>query len=1255
MKTRFLVLLVAVMLNAVAYAQLIPSWEYNGIYYEVIGDTTVQGEPFPGHFVKVTTKYENDSPNGTMGSAHQVFGLYSGDIVIPESFRVSNAHYFVKAIDNCAFQFCDVTSVTMPNSVKWIGQNAFHACLFLKSLIIPDGVDSIAPKAFNHCLYLEHVKVGKNLKTIASDAFYDCNKIKSVEWNASWCWNVSKNLFPQSLETITFSDNVIVIPRYICWSKTNLSNVTISDNVTIIGTQAFYYCSNLINLHFPNSLNEIESKAFANTGLWSITIPEPVYDVAEDAFEGCCPTDIYWNSVYTGTGIGYVNFGPSVQRIYFGDNVQMIPPLICKNKAYLEEVHISSSVTSIRESAFYGCTNLQTVYLGGARLESIGQDAFYNCANLSSDLILPRNLQTIGSNAFYGCAKIPSVMIPQSLQSIGTGAFYGCTNLKKVYNSSTMTLVPGSSSQGYVAYYADYVYNNLEWQGDYLFSQSLNADERYLLLGYVGNGTDLVLPNTYKNSEYCIEQCAFMNAVQITSVTIPNSVTKIKEAAFYGCTGLTSVTIPSSVTYVGQTAYEDCVNINEIHCESQTPPTAFANTFTNVPKTIPLYIPAGSLSAYSNAPGWKLFTNVVETDLVNPTGVSLQESTLNLMKGEEALLHASVSPSDATYKTLTWSSSDNTIATVTNGVVYGKKPGNATITCTTTHGGFTATCDVTVQEHATLATGMQIYKSAYLNGNNLVPFSEMEEGDTLTFMELGTGFIVINVLPYNVTNGEITWIVSDPSIVATEYSEHINFANSITIKPLHVGTTKITISTTDGSNISKNVYVDITPDPNPTIQVRGVRCLPREITIGTGEKDTIDALVLPLDATNTTVYWSRTSGGNPLTISIKTVEGKRCEITAKSAGTAYVYVETSDGKYKDTCTVTIIKKVPVTGLSLNKTSKTLNVGETFQLTPVFTPSNATNQNVYWMMDNDSVATIENGLVTAIQEGAVTITCVSEDGNYKATCVVSVINDAPVSVTGVSLNKKTLQMVIGNTATVTASVLPDNASNKSVTWTSSNTATATVSSTGTISAKAEGVTTITCKTVDGNFTAECYVVVSAANSEYTFSYEPTNATVINYTATELSYNEIPENNCVFAALADNAHTLNLMYVGSLVNGVIPQGNYKITSTLQNGTFCYPVGGDDQYDYGSYMATDFDSEGYYTSAYYIIAGDITIGSKNNYTVKVVSANGTDINVTYNDTQDIEIVPSKTKASKILRNGQIFILRGEKVYTITGQEVR
>ena len=305
--------------------------------------------------------------------------------------------------------------------------------------------------------------------------------------------------------------------------------------------------------------------------------------------------------------------------------------------------------------------------------------------------------------------------------------------------------------------------------------------------------------------------------------------------------------------------------------------------------------------------------------------------------------------------------------------------------------------------------------------------------------------------------------------------------------------------------------------------------------------------------------------------------------------------------------------------------------------------------IIWNDGNNQTTDIEN-----ITES----TCYSLKSTSGKSIGVNVVEceaETPVSVTGVSLNKKTLQMVVGNTATLTASILPTNASNKSVTWTSSNTATATVSSTGTISAKAEGVTTITCKTVDGNFTAECYVVVSAVNSEYNFSYEPKNAKVINFTASNLYYDEIPEENCVFVILEDNNHTLNLMYIGSLVNGTIPKGNYKVTSTFDNGTFFYSVGGDDQYDYGSYLATDFNSEGQYSSAYYVIAGDIIIGSKNSYDVKVISANGTEINVTYNLTQDIEDIQSIQNASKIFHNGQIYILRGNKIYSVTGQEVK
>lgn len=1146
-------------------------------------------------------------------------------------------------IGNKFFYNCkNLTSVTISNECTNIGKSAFFGCSSLKTIIIPDKVTNIGDNAFASCVNLRDIHLGKKISQMNATVFSNCSNIKYVNWNIPSLEKFGFNF--TKLDSITFGDAVLRIPDEICDGQSSLVKANIiSDKITVIGEKAFSGCVSLPTIHFPNALQKIKSNAFKDVPLYSITIPIGVNEIGVNAFSGCNPKIVYWNADGTTLDPQNMTWGNNLEQVYFGDGVKVIHPYLFRNQEKITELHISSG--HIKTGAFYGCIGLKKITFGIGVTKFDGT-AFAGCKNISSALVLPDALDTIPSGTFDNCTKIPSVTIGKNVKKIS--GFKGCTGIKTVYNFSSMSLVPHTGGMDNPAYYADRVYNNMDVLGEFVFSGTA-------LTGYTGIATDITLPATYKNSSYIIGANAFANASQLTSVTIPTAVTSIEESAFAKCTGLTSIAIPVSVTNIGQKAFENCTNISEFHCEAQTPPAANANTFSNVPTSATLYIPGGSLPAYSRAPGWNQFTNVVEENLVNTTGVSLNATTLNIMKQTEVYLRATVSPSNASYKTVTWSSSDNTIATVTNGVVYGKKPGNATITCTTTHGGKTATCEVTVTDIERLATGLELYKSAYWkNGQSMVPYSSINEGDTLTFMELGTGFIVINVFPYSVTNGEINWSVSDPSIVSTELTEHINFANTIRVKPLRVGTTKITISTTDGTNISKDVYVKITPDP--TIKVRGIRCSQKEITLAVGETDTLEANILPIDATNKHIYWSSNNMFYVSATSVDGTDGHRACIKARQKGKHYVVAKSDDGGYTDTCVVIVIpERISVTGLTLNHASKTLHKGETLQLRPVFTPANPTNPNVYWMMDNDSVATIENGLVTAIQEGTVTITCVSEDGNYKATCVVNVTNDAPVSVTGVSLNKKTLQMVIGNTATITASVLPANASNKSVTWTSSNTATATVSSTGTISAKAEGVTTITCKTVDGNFTAECYVVVSAANSEYTFSYEPTNATVINYTATELSYTEIPENNCVFAALADNAHTLNLMYVGSLVNGVIPQGNYKITSTLQNGTFCYSVGGDDQYDYGSYMATDFDSEGYYTSAYYIIAGDITIGSKNNYTVKVVSANGTDINVTYNDTQDIEIVPSKTKASKILRNGQILILRGEKVYTIDGRKVR
>ena len=154
---------------------------------------------------------------------------------IPSDFTKSGSHYFVEEIGSCAFQFCDITSISMPNSIKQIDQNAFHGCMELHTIEIPDGVEIISETAFNRCSSLENVKIGKNLKTIADDAFYDCYKIKNVIWNAFWCARVSPFLFSGALESITFGDDVAYVPANICAGKNKLNSVIMSDNVTIIG------------------------------------------------------------------------------------------------------------------------------------------------------------------------------------------------------------------------------------------------------------------------------------------------------------------------------------------------------------------------------------------------------------------------------------------------------------------------------------------------------------------------------------------------------------------------------------------------------------------------------------------------------------------------------------------------------------------------------------------------------------------------------------------------------------------------------------------------------------------------------------------------------------------------------------------------------------------------------------------------------------------------------------------------------------
>ena len=219
-------------------------------------------------------------------------------------------------------------------------------------------------------------------------------------------------------------------------------------------------------------------------------------------------------------------------------------------------------VTGIGEEAFYGCTTLTGVKIPDS-VTKIESWAFKNCTSLTK-AIIPSSVTRIGHDAFNGCSSITSIVIPDGVTSIGNGVFYGCVKLVEVINESSLNIKAGSSDYGYVASYAIEVHNEdskIVKKDDYLFYTYKGVN---YLFGYLGNDTELTLPESYNGQSYEIYNHAFYRNDNITKVIIPDSVTSIGNYAFYFCYSLTSVTFSDSVTDIGKYAFCNCDSLASV-------------------------------------------------------------------------------------------------------------------------------------------------------------------------------------------------------------------------------------------------------------------------------------------------------------------------------------------------------------------------------------------------------------------------------------------------------------------------------------------------------------------------------------------------------------------------------------------------------------------------------------------------------------------------------------------------------------------
>ena len=245
---------------------------------------------------------------------------------------------------------------------------------------------------------------------------------------------------------------------------------------------------------------------------------------------------------------------------------------------------------------------------------------------------------------------------------------------------------------------------------------------------------------------------------------------------------------------------------------------------------------------------------------------------------------------------------------------------------------------------------------------------------------------------------------------------------------------------------------------------------PSRIEIIEGESAVLSASVSPEAASDRAVAWSSSDRSVATVDKAGTVHGLR-------PGTATV-TATAEGK-SGTCAVTVkAKAVNVTEVTLDRAELTLTEGETETLTATVKPDNADNRKVAWSSDKTDVATVDGaGKVTAVKAGEAVVTVTTEDGGKTASCKVTVKAKA-VNVTEVTLDRTELTLTEGETGTLTATVKPDNADNRKVTWISDKTDVATVDGAGKVTAVKAGEAVVTVTTEDGGKTATCKVTVKA---------------------------------------------------------------------------------------------------------------------------------------------------------------------------------
>ncbi len=492
--------------------------------------------------------------------------------------------------DNCAPWIReDVQSIVVQNGVTAIGNYAFYHCEFVSSLEIPASVTSIGDSAFFYMAGIETFTISAQVTHIGSAAFGSCDGLQSIsveEGNANYC-SVDGVLFDKSMESL------------IQYPLGRDGSYQIPDGVTSIGIRAFCR-SGVSEIVFPDSLTSIGELAFAScSGLREVALPDSVTTIGRAAF-------------HQSTNIKEIRLPKSL--IYIEDEVFF-------NCFKLESIEIPETVTSIGVYAFYSCNSLTDVTVPRSVTE-IYDGAFYHCNSLKT-IFIPDSVNHVYNNAIGYCASLEHIFFAGTKEQWNTNfqeqTIYPGTAIHYEVKSVAEHCIPGTTvgstctEQGYTQYSCSCGHSwnedkqeplghrfangectvcgqsklpaggtfgdNITWSLDVAGTMTISGSgymDLYELVydedndwyeevsvpapwaDYIEDIKSLIVENGITNVD------GFEDCINLTSISLPESIKGIKSFAFDSCESLQEVIIPENVIYIGQRAFGFCTNLRTV-------------------------------------------------------------------------------------------------------------------------------------------------------------------------------------------------------------------------------------------------------------------------------------------------------------------------------------------------------------------------------------------------------------------------------------------------------------------------------------------------------------------------------------------------------------------------------------------------------------------------------------------------------------------------------------------------------------------